>query len=95
MVEKQDLSWPAGEMAQLVRVRPELRLLIEYLERLARSVSAGNRTDLVYDLANLAGDFDDPTGALSRTTFDPASVTLEELAERVAAHLVDHKAKET
>lgn len=34
-----------------------------------------------------------PTGALSRATFDPATVTLGQLAQRVAALLTDLLAK--
>lgn len=94
MSEKQDLSWPAAEMADLVRQRPELRVLIEYLERLVRSASDANRTDRIHDLAYLASGQAAPTGTQTRTTFNTATVTLEELAERVAAHIADHKSEE-
>ena len=33
----------------------------------------------------------DPTGAVDRTTFDTATVTTEELAQRLAAFILDHK----
>jgi microcystin degradation protein MlrC len=45
-----------------------------------------------YVLQDQTAAWADPSGTLTRTTFDPATVTLPQLAERVAALITDLRA---
>lgn len=63
------------------RLTPEQQAL--FFEKIALQFEQ-LRTDLAAQ-----GPWQNPTGAVSRATFDPATVTLQELAKRVAAIILD------